>query len=202
MRILLIEDSPDDRFWLSRMVTQWDSGVELTHVSDAERALEQLQTQSFDLILTDQNLPGQTGLDLIRTLREQSDWTPVVVITGRNSLETASLSASVGAAAYLAKDTLDEKRLVSGIERAQGVQVRALELDQMDLDLPGMGERISQRVMATFDGLRADMEAVRRRPNRQDDEVRLQHLDHMEAQVLAIEARVKGALGRFSADLT
>ena len=197
MRILLIEDSPDDRFWLSRLVKRWDSDVDLVSVADAESAFEQLENSAFDLVLTDQNLPGQSGLDLIRTLREQSDWTPVVVITGRNSIETAAHSAQVGAAAYLAKDTLDEQILAGGIQRAQGAQVRNLELDQLDLDLAGMSERISGRVLATFDELRDDMSAIRKRPNREDPETTLQAIDALEAQSLRIEQRVKDALKQF-----
>lgn len=201
MKILLVEDSADDRFWLSRLVSLVVENVELIEVTGAEVALSRLAEESFDLVLTDQNLPGLTGVELIRELREGANWTPVVVLSGRSSVDLASNSVEAGAVAYFSKDTLNTQTLSQGIELSQNALVRDLDFNSLDLDLPGMSERISERIMAPIAALKSDMALIRKRPNRLDDEAERLALDEMEAKGLHIEKKLQEALEKFELTL-
>lgn len=79
MKILLLEDDPI----LSDILTHHlkDSGYDVLHVEDGDRALDEATEAKFDLLLFDINVPKQSGLDVVKTLREYNNTTPAIVIT-------------------------------------------------------------------------------------------------------------------------
>ncbi len=79
MRILLLEDDPI----LSDILTHHlrESGYDVVHVEDGERALDEAVDTKFDLLLFDINVPKKSGLDVVKTLREYNNTTPAIVIT-------------------------------------------------------------------------------------------------------------------------
>src|SRR5579863_2036654 len=81
IRALFVED--DVR--LARLTAEYlgSHGVRVTHVADGVRGLEESQRGSFDVVLLDVMLPGKSGLDLCRELRERSD-VPVILLTARS----------------------------------------------------------------------------------------------------------------------
>ena len=78
MKILLLEDD----YLLSKILTKHLSlKYKITPVYDGDTALETVETQKFDLLILDSNVPGITGLELIKELREYNDTTPIIMIT-------------------------------------------------------------------------------------------------------------------------
>jgi len=79
MKILLLEDDPI----LSDILTHHlrDSGYDVVHVEDGERALDEASETKFNLLLFDINVPKKSGLDVVRILREYNNTTPAIVIT-------------------------------------------------------------------------------------------------------------------------
>ncbi len=78
MKILLLEDDA----LLSKILTKHLSlEYTVTLVYDGDTALETVETQKFDLLILDSNVPGITGLELIKELREYNDTTPIIMIT-------------------------------------------------------------------------------------------------------------------------
>ncbi len=78
MKILLLEDDP----LLSKILTKHlELKDEVTSVYDGDSALETIETQKFDLLILDSNVPGITGLELIKELRSYNDTTPIIMIT-------------------------------------------------------------------------------------------------------------------------
>ena len=78
MKILLLEDDA----LLSKILTKHLSlEYKVTPVYDGDTALEMVETQKFDLLILDSNVPGLTGLELIKELREYNDTTPIIMIT-------------------------------------------------------------------------------------------------------------------------
>mgnify|MGYP003571732436 CR=1 FL=1 len=79
MRILLLEDDPI----LSDILTHHlrESGYEVKHVEDGEKAMDLVSSQKFDLLLFDINVPKKSGLDVVKALREYNNTTPAIVIT-------------------------------------------------------------------------------------------------------------------------
>ena len=202
MNILLVEDSVDDRYWLSRLIERVNQTFQLTALTCAEDALTRLQQSSFDLVLTDQNLPGLSGIEMIQELRRRKDWTPVMVLTGRSSIALASNSVTAGAAAFFSKDSLDMQALAQGIEKSQAALVRELDLAVLELDLPAIAEQMRGRVLASIERLKSDMMAIRSRPNRHDNDDDQAALDRLESNCSEIEQQLQAALTQFEASIT
>jgi len=113
-RILAVDD---DR-------TVLDAVVELLHTdghavetaSCAEEAEALLCERFFDLVITDQVMPGQSGLDLIRVVQERDLGTPVLLVTGQAFLTTAAEALGAGAVDYLIKP-IDPQHLRAVVNR-------------------------------------------------------------------------------------
>jgi len=74
-------------------------------------------TPSFDVILTDYQMPGIDGLELIEELRSRGDETPVIVMTAQQNLTARDRALRVGASDFLLKP-FDADVLIEMIERA------------------------------------------------------------------------------------
>lgn len=83
-RVLVVEDSPDLLLLVGKLVERM--GYDATLASDVPRALELLDAQEVDLLLTDWAMPVMNGGDLIKRVRENERWRslPVVVLTGHD----------------------------------------------------------------------------------------------------------------------
>jgi len=78
MKILLLEDDP----LLSKILTKHLSlDYVVTPVYDGDTALETVEKEKFDLLILDSNVPGITGLELIKELRSYNNTTPIIMIT-------------------------------------------------------------------------------------------------------------------------
>jgi DNA-binding NtrC family response regulator len=109
--ILVVDDEPAQRQLLTGSLSR-DYTV-VTAASGLE-ATQLLSHRSFDLVITDERMPGMTGIELIRWIRERAPETPVVVLTAYGSVDSAVEAMKLGAEDYLAKPlkSLDELRLV------------------------------------------------------------------------------------------
>jgi DNA-binding NtrC family response regulator len=100
-RILVVEDDENLRRVTSANLQK--SGYETFAARDVVEALEFLHAQHVHLVLTDLNLPGESGLDLLRKVRLDYPETVVVLITAFGSVETAVEAMRSGAYDYLTK---------------------------------------------------------------------------------------------------
>ena len=82
--ILCVDDEKIPRM-LRKLVLQ-KQGYEVIEASSAREALEMLSCRSFDLVLTDQMMPGMTGTELTRAVKMATPDMPVVIISGVNEL--------------------------------------------------------------------------------------------------------------------
>ncbi len=101
-RVLIVDDEPAlaDSLRLAFDAKGWE--VETAETVDD--ALARLKTAKFDLIVTDKNLPGRTGLELVREVRASGDdRTAVLVMTGYSSPESAAEALNLDVDAYLEK---------------------------------------------------------------------------------------------------
>jgi len=100
MRILLVEDDEQ----LGRATKQ---GLKTTFAVDwvksAEAAESALLTVNYELLILDINLPGKSGLDLLRELRKNKVLTPILLLTARNAIEHRVEGLNTGADDYLIK---------------------------------------------------------------------------------------------------
>lgn len=101
MRLLVVDDDAVFREELSELLR--DDRHEVTASPSVAKALEELAAGEFDVVLTDLKMPRQGGLDLLREVRAHYPSTPVVLVTGFATVETAVAAMKAGAAEYVQK---------------------------------------------------------------------------------------------------
>src|SRR6478672_1482395 len=106
----------DDERTLARAVKAFlaEAGYEAEVASDAEQALGLLQTLRPDVVFADVRLPGMSGIELLRRIREFDAAIPVVIMTAYGTIEGAVEAVKLGAFDYLKKPVdLEELRLLA-----------------------------------------------------------------------------------------
>lgn len=111
-RVLIVDDSEVTREVLRRNLES--SGYTVLSATGVVDALEILETERVDLVLTDVAMPRVSGLDLVRHVRENLKDTEVTVITGYPNVSDAVTAMKNGATDYLTKPFTDEE-LLSGV---------------------------------------------------------------------------------------
>ncbi|MDQ6917931.1 MAG: PAS domain S-box protein [Candidatus Dormibacteraeota bacterium] len=118
LRLLLVEDSATDALLIEHEIRKGGFDVAVKHVRDAAEMRVALRSQTFDIVISDHNLPGSNSLDTLSTLREAEVDVPFLIVSGVIGEETAVAAMRAGASDYLLKDRLS--RLVPVIERELG----------------------------------------------------------------------------------
>ncbi|HBL19136.1 MAG: hypothetical protein A2X36_01645 [Elusimicrobia bacterium GWA2_69_24] len=113
-RILVVDDEADMRMALSNVLSR--NGHQVFEAADGPTGLEFLAREGADVVLLDMRLPGMDGLQILRTLRETDRRTPVIMVTGYGSVESAVEVMQLGAAHYLAKP-FSNQELLDTVER-------------------------------------------------------------------------------------
>ncbi|HEX8852807.1 MAG TPA: response regulator [Pyrinomonadaceae bacterium] len=111
-RILVADDSPASRSLVASALSDV-AGVEIARVSSGVEAVKLVATDSFDLVLTDINMPDINGLELLRFIKtsERLRALPVLVISTAAAEADRARALSLGAEGYLAKPfTADQLR--------------------------------------------------------------------------------------------
>src|SRR5262249_23611722 len=93
-------------------------GYDVTTTQNADQALHLLQDKDFDVVATDLNMKGMSGIDLCRKIVANREDTPVVVITAFGSMETAVAAIRAGAYDFVTKP-FEMESLALTLERAK-----------------------------------------------------------------------------------
>jgi PAS domain S-box-containing protein len=103
MKILLVEDHPESRLNLKRLIER--RGHEVHAVASAEEAKSALEKERFPFLILDWMLPGKSGVELCRELRDQpsGDETFILLVTARGDTEDLEQALTAGANDYLSK---------------------------------------------------------------------------------------------------
>lgn len=109
--LLLVDDDPNTLASLSRAFRL--AGHEATVCDSANRAVELLRAENFDLILSDVVMPGKSGMELLDDLKKAGVKTPVVLISGQANIEMAVKATRLGALDFLEKPLSTDKLLVT-----------------------------------------------------------------------------------------
>ena len=94
------------------------SGYRVTTAASAEEAIDLMRKRTFDLVLTDKNLPGASGLEVLRVARTLDPPPAVVMITAYSSYDSAVTALDIGAQDYIEKPIRDVEALRFRIRRA------------------------------------------------------------------------------------
>ena len=100
-RVLVVDDVSEQRELFELILAE--DGYAVTSASNGDEALTLLQDHSFDVVVSDIMMPGLTGIDLLRAIRERDLDLPVLLLTGSPNLESAARAVNEGALRYLLK---------------------------------------------------------------------------------------------------
>ena len=100
-RILIVDDNREIRAILEEYLRE--EGYDAQGAGDGDEALKVHGEAPFDLIITDLNMPGMTGIELIKELATEGNTTEFIIITGYASLDTAIEAVKAGAFDYIVK---------------------------------------------------------------------------------------------------
>jgi DNA-binding NtrC family response regulator len=127
-KILIVDDEAAQRGILSKILEV--EGHELFEAGSVAQAVQQIEENEPDVVLTDMKMPGKSGLVLVAEVSKRSLPPEVVVITAFGSIETAVKAMRLGAYDYLTKP-LEREELILVVQRA--AEKRALRVESQRL---------------------------------------------------------------------
>src|SRR5262249_32108872 len=115
-KLLIVEDDQSVR---NTMVMCLElEGYAVEAVSSTREAIDRLRTHPYPIVISDIYLDERTGIDVLRTARQQNPDCAVILMTGRGSMETVMAATEGGAFEYLAKP-FEMAKMVDTIRRAE-----------------------------------------------------------------------------------
>ena len=148
MKILVVEDDRTVGQYVKRGLEEQRYHADL--VADGMEGLRLASGGRYDLIVLDLRLPEMNGLDVLRTLRDRGNTTPILVLTAQDAVDFKVQALRSGADDYVTKPFSFEE-LLARVEalgrrpkeiRAQVLRVGDLELDMATREVTRAGERI------------------------------------------------------------
>jgi CheY-like chemotaxis protein len=102
MRVMLVDDDDRMRQVLAKLL-QTSGFDSITQVSDGRQALDLLQSDQVDLIVTDCSMPEMDGIALVTALRARGDHTPVIMLSGQDDPQLIVRAIRAGVNNYIPK---------------------------------------------------------------------------------------------------
>ena len=160
-KILVVDDELSMREFVSILLER--EGYEVLTAADAETALVRLDTSDIDLVISDVQMPGLNGLELLARIKEKTPDTAVLLVTAFSTAEQAVEAMKLGAYDYLAKPfKVDEiKILVRNALEKRDLKRENRQLREKATECAGYGGIVgtSQRMQEVFHLLRKVAEA-------------------------------------------
>ena len=129
-RVLVVDDDPLVRETVEELLE--DHGIRPTLACDGAEALAASEEEEFDVVLSDIRMPGRDGMEILPELREKRPATPVILMTGYASIDSAVEAMRAGAFDYLTKP-FKADAMIAALERA--FEFRELERENTRLRL-------------------------------------------------------------------
>jgi two-component system sensor histidine kinase/response regulator len=139
IRLLHIEDDPDDALFVSRMLECAGISCDVVRARAYEDYLAALESEKFDIILSDYSIPSYDGLSAMALAREKQPTTPFLFVSGAMGEEAAIESLKAGATDYVLKHRLE--RLAPAVVRALREAQERQNREQAELALRESEER-------------------------------------------------------------
>jgi len=156
-RILVCDDEESIREFLEIMLRK--EGYEVTCAEDGQKALDVLKKKNFDMVISDMQMPNMTGLELLKSCKDQYPDIMFMMITAFGTTETAVEAMKLGAYDYLSKPfKIDEVRL----NIANALRSKNLEVENRVLKKELKHEYSFQNLVGNSETMHRIYEMVRR----------------------------------------
>jgi DNA-binding NtrC family response regulator len=153
--ILYVDDEPAVGLLLGHMIEQ--AGHHAVGAKSVHEALQVLARESVDLIVSDHQMPGLTGLDLLEMIKADGKDIPLIMLTGYASIEHAVTAIKAGAVDYITKP-VDASQLE--IALGQALKVVRLKRENATLRDEVMALRQSHTIVGESDAIHRALEEV------------------------------------------
>ena len=100
-RILIVDDDQTVSTMLYKVIKS--NGIDADTVSSGEQALQQLEKESYDLVLLDVNMQGMDGFQVVQKVRRRGLKTPIIIVSGRKEDYDTLYGLDIGADDYVTK---------------------------------------------------------------------------------------------------
>ncbi len=100
-KILYADDDPSIRGAVRGQITE--QGYELDEASDGAEAIRYLGKKTYDLLLLDINMPGMSGLDVLKFIKDEDLSCRIIMLSGRLGFSVATEALKLGADEYITK---------------------------------------------------------------------------------------------------
>jgi nitrogen regulation protein NR(I) len=130
-RILIVDDDPSMRYSLNRMLE--GQGLQISLAKNGPEALERFEQDHPDLVVMDIRMPGRSGLEVLREIKEKDPKALVILMTAFGTTETAIEAMKFGAFDYILKPF--------DIPQMRGLVERALEVSRMMKKIVSLPDR-------------------------------------------------------------
>lgn len=129
MNIIIVDDEPKIRKGLGRLLSQREGWVVSGAFEEAHSALSFLYENEVDVIITDIQMPGMQGLDMVHKIREINREIPVIIISGFSRFDYAQRAIELGVRKYITKPTAPEEitQTLEQIETELSARTEALQ---------------------------------------------------------------------------
>lgn len=118
IRILIADDHAIVRKGLKQLLLEEYPSATVEEVSDAETLIKKTITSEWDIVICDLSMPGRSGLDALRQIKQSSPSLPVLIMSMHPEDQYALRVLKAGASAYLGKDTIHDE-LINAIHTAR-----------------------------------------------------------------------------------
>jgi DNA-binding response OmpR family regulator len=136
MRVLVVED--EQKVATALRAGLESDGYEVVVETSGEGAFFRASTEPFDVILLDLGLPGRDGLQILRSLRERSVKTPVLILTARDTAQDRVIGLDGGADDYLVKPFAFAEllaRIRALLRRGRSAEPLRLKVGDLEIDV-------------------------------------------------------------------
>lgn len=117
MRILLVDDHAVVRSGMKQILAEVCGPVDVGEAGDAREALDAVKEQHWDLVFLDIRLPGRSGVEVLKQMRNIAPRLPVLILSTYPESQYAVRLIRAGAAGYLSKDA-DEEEISTAVKQA------------------------------------------------------------------------------------
>jgi two-component system invasion response regulator UvrY len=155
-KILIADDHPAVRAGLRQLLKDDTSVTEIGEAASGDETLACLRSGHWDMLILDINMPGRSGLDVLRNVRESFPGTKVLVLSGFSERQYGLSAIKAGASGYLPKECAPQDLLTATRAIMKGRRYVSSQMAEMlisdpnsDSDQPLHG-RLSQREFQIF----------------------------------------------------
>lgn len=153
--LLIVDDEQDMRNGLKRMLGRNLENIEVLTAPDAETGLQMIKDFAVDIVLLDIQMPGMSGIEMLKQLSTTQPSLTTIMMTGYGSIETAVEAIKLGAYDFITKpfDKKDICRIISKSIERKHLLHENIRLKQKVVELEGLTEFVGQsEFMRTFLG--------------------------------------------------